>query len=367
MEKKRNQTFVYLYALAIIMVIDDHCGTRINLLSNIFPYNSFYMPLFVFASGYFFHQSSLIETIKRKTKKLLVPYILWGIVAVILSMGLDYVFKIEWAKEITVKRVLYGMTNSMGPLTSLNGASWFMIMLFWVTVSYAIVRTVLKDNLAIDFLLLMLLIAGGMVSIWICMNHYPESAISKTIILLGCRTLFYMQFYHLGYMFKSYFEMPLQECNRVVVCIICILINVALIIRFDDKIVFLSTSEMRFFNSVYLPVITSVTGILFYYEVMDYLAKKLGEINLISFIGRNTLVIMQVHLLFVNVPNFITYYCVTHGIIKHSEFPVDAFRDGAWVRFTSNSRLIGFFCGIFGSLLVAYAIERFKEKIHRQG
>lgn len=53
--KPRNQTFNYLYAMAILMVIDDHCSTRIGLLSSIFPYNSFYMPLFVFASGYFFN------------------------------------------------------------------------------------------------------------------------------------------------------------------------------------------------------------------------------------------------------------------------------------------------------------------------
>ena len=49
----RNQTFQYLEALAIIMVIDDHVGTRIGFLSSIFPYNSFYMPLLVFISGYF--------------------------------------------------------------------------------------------------------------------------------------------------------------------------------------------------------------------------------------------------------------------------------------------------------------------------
>ena len=45
--KERNQIFNYLYAMAIIMVIDDHIGSRIGIMSSIFPYNSFYMPLFV--------------------------------------------------------------------------------------------------------------------------------------------------------------------------------------------------------------------------------------------------------------------------------------------------------------------------------
>ena len=38
----RNQTFQYLEALIMIMVIDDHTGTTIGILSGIFPYNYFY-------------------------------------------------------------------------------------------------------------------------------------------------------------------------------------------------------------------------------------------------------------------------------------------------------------------------------------
>ena len=42
--KKRNQTFNFLYVLAILMVIDNHCAYKINFFNTIFPYNSFYMP-----------------------------------------------------------------------------------------------------------------------------------------------------------------------------------------------------------------------------------------------------------------------------------------------------------------------------------
>ena len=50
--KRTNQIFQYLKAIAILMVIDDHMSTRIGILSSIFPYNSFYMPMLVFISGY---------------------------------------------------------------------------------------------------------------------------------------------------------------------------------------------------------------------------------------------------------------------------------------------------------------------------
>ena len=76
----RNQTFQYLEALAIIMVIDDHVGTRIGFLSSIFPYNSFYMPLLVFISGYFYHKKPIKKYLIHKTKKLFLPYMVWNII-----------------------------------------------------------------------------------------------------------------------------------------------------------------------------------------------------------------------------------------------------------------------------------------------
>lgn len=71
--KSRNQTFQWLEALAIIMVIDDHVSTRVGILSSVFPYNSFYMPMLVFISGYFFKNRSVGEGIQHKVLNLLVP------------------------------------------------------------------------------------------------------------------------------------------------------------------------------------------------------------------------------------------------------------------------------------------------------
>ena len=65
-DRHRNVTFSCLEAIAIIMVIDDHTGRHIDILSNVFPYNSFYMPLFVFISGYFYKKTIYVKNIKSK-------------------------------------------------------------------------------------------------------------------------------------------------------------------------------------------------------------------------------------------------------------------------------------------------------------
>ena len=42
---KSNKQFMLLTFLGILFMLDDHSGHSFNLFANIFPYNSFYMPL----------------------------------------------------------------------------------------------------------------------------------------------------------------------------------------------------------------------------------------------------------------------------------------------------------------------------------
>ena len=45
---KSNKKFMVLSALCIFMVVDHHTFTAFNLFGDFIPYNSFFMPLFVF-------------------------------------------------------------------------------------------------------------------------------------------------------------------------------------------------------------------------------------------------------------------------------------------------------------------------------
>lgn len=357
-KKERNQIFNYLYALAIIMVVDDHMGARIGFLSSVFPYNSFYMPLFVFISGYFYKKRGVIENTKHKIKKLLIPYLIWNFAAIIIAFLLDHIFGIDWVKKCTLKTFL--ITNFLhGSLTPLNGASWFVIMLFWISIIYNFIHCKLKDSKVIDCITTILYIILGFVSLYLCTKGY---AIKGSTWLFTLRLLFYIQFYHLGTMFKKYIEKNLLKYNKIVICGICIAINVILICIYGDKINFYSTFLMKSFNFWWLPLITSITGILFYYEVMEFLSRKIGPNKIIDFISRNTFVIMQIHLLFTNIPNFYVYLKILNGSTLYSDFDIKRFLSGTWVRYNPNTRLIGFFLGIIGSLLVAYIIEKIKNR-----
>ena len=360
---KKNQIFVYLYALTIIMLIDDHCSTRIGLLSNIFPYNSFYMPLFVFISGYFFKQTKILDFIEHKIKRLLIPYIIYDCIMILLSIVIDSIFKTHWYKGISIKQI--GKTLIFGPTTSLNGAAWFVIMLFWVSIIYCVIRRIFPSNHINDVFVFIITTVCSIVCLYIRITIDYKSF----WFIICSRTAFYLQFYNWGYMFKIYFEKRLIIHRKLLVCSLCMLINIILILLYGDKINFSSTSVMGSFNYVFIPFITSATGILFYYEIANFLSSKFGEVHFISFIGRNTFVIMQVHLLFVNIPNFYAYLQAKAGNPKYIDFPIDKFIQSTWIRFNPNTRLVGFFCGLIGGLLIAYILEYIKQytksKMHK--
>ena len=141
--KQKNQTFQYLKAIAILMVIDDHMSTRIGILSSLFPYNSFYMPLFVFISGYFFRDKGIWNNIKGKAEKLLLPYIIWFYVGQFLSFLLERAGIVYWYSPITNISDTVQYLLTVGPTSSIIGAAWFGIMLFWVAIMYIFLHKVL--------------------------------------------------------------------------------------------------------------------------------------------------------------------------------------------------------------------------------
>lgn len=54
MKEKSNKQFMILSAIGIIQVVMCHLAPDVKLTGYIFPYTSFFMPMFVFISGYFY-------------------------------------------------------------------------------------------------------------------------------------------------------------------------------------------------------------------------------------------------------------------------------------------------------------------------
>lgn len=241
--KKRNFTFDLLYVLAIIMVVDDHTKAQLGILKAIFPYDSFFMPLFVFISGYFYKKQNVIKNIKHKTEKIFIPYMIWNVIMLGITIIIDRILKTNWAIGINKVKVLNSIF--LGPLVTTNGPSWFVIMLFWVSILYNLIRNVIKPNKINDCILTIISIIAGLISVYLCVKGWNKKS---SLMLFVLRTLFYIQFYHLGYIFKEHIEDRIKKANKYIICSICVIINVILIAIYGDKVNFYATSNMRGFS-----------------------------------------------------------------------------------------------------------------------
>lgn len=360
--KERNFTFDLLYVLAIIMVVDDHTKAQLGILKAIFPYDSFFMPLFVFISGYFYKKQNVIKNIKHKTEKIFIPYMIWNVIMLGITIIIDRILKTNWAIGVNKVKVLNSIF--LGPLVTTNGPSWFVIMLFWVSILYNLIRNVIKPNKINDCILTIISIIAGLISVYLCVKGWNKKS---SLMLFVLRTLFYIQFYHLGYIFKEHIEDRIKKANKYIICSICVIINVILIAIYGDKVNFYATSNMRGFSYWYLPIITSITGITFWYIIMDYVANKIKESKIITYIAQNTFFIMETHLLFANIINILFYIFNKMGIKYFLKFDTKSFIQSAWSgsAWNMNSRfgIIGFLLGITLSIALVTLINKGKEKI----
>lgn len=93
---------------------------------------------------------------------------------------------------------------------------------------------------------------------------------------------------------------------------------------------------------------------------MEFLSRKIGQTKLTDLIAENTFTIVETHLFFINIPNFYIYLQILLGSTKYSNFSTLDFINNAWYRYNTSTNIIGFFCGLIGSILVILLIKKIK-------
>lgn len=129
--QKRNQALDFAKGLAILLMIYDHIVGTGKFIT------SFHMPLFFIISGYLMKEGSIKETIVKKARGLLLPYVKYNILAVLVGGAkckfyeknnwhetgtyiVEKFINIFWAKDIWLL--------------------WFLLVLFEATIIYIVIR-----------------------------------------------------------------------------------------------------------------------------------------------------------------------------------------------------------------------------------
>lgn len=312
----RNIELTLLKALGIIAVVSCHLGINIfniigipiSLTTELFPEYSYHMPLFIFASGYFYkrsHESNLIGLgIKRfssiiKYMKCNLFYFALSFILIslgFLSRDIDFTFK-----SLFIEPFLGGFQFYF------NGPAWFVPFLFLLQITFVGIRKVIglkfnsfKDNsdtcLLQESIFLIFLILIGFISVSIS-NTYPVTNGNVSIYQSFLRILFGLQFFQLGFFYKEFLEKKVKlsyiSFLMVIICkiIVCLIFGVYTF----------SLRTIKFNNHSILPVVVSILGIIYCLHLVKFMISINSKISnkivfILCIIGDNTWSIMMHHL-----------------------------------------------------------------------
>ena len=196
MKQKSNKKMMILSCIGIIIVVLGHTGNSFKLASDIFPYYSFHMALFVFISGYFYdnkYEKNIFGKdgyIQKKVKKMIIPYFIWNLIYGIIVNLFKKLNIITYGEKINIYSYFIKPWTT-GHQYILNIASWFVLALFLVNISYIIVRKVMiKLKLWNDNIFMVIFFIFSILSVYISKKNKGE------IYIPILRTMFFMFFYH---------------------------------------------------------------------------------------------------------------------------------------------------------------------------
>ncbi|MBR3247179.1 MAG: acyltransferase family protein [Clostridiales bacterium] len=373
-DRKSNKKFMLLSVIGIIMVVDLHCDFALNLLNFVIPYESFFIPLFIFISGYFNKvddRTDLKGYLKRKAKKLLLPYLVISIL----------MFWLEWAinsckygslQPVTQETLLIPFVNviTVGYPVLLMSPMWYVIAFFGVTLVYAVLKKLIgsKWNSIVALSVFCLL---NILVVWSA-KTFKDSQVFF-LLLLPMKTVFLLPFMELGGIYREKIEPKTNDIRigwKIIMLMALIALNVARMKILPDPgdIEFGGLYALLGFSSPYYvtPLISSVIGILFWITLVEVLGKVFYENRVVNYISENTYYIMGFHLLCFNLINCVLLF-INNNIHKLPGFDIGSLRSMPyyiWDRYPLF-KFIYLILGVAGSLLIKLVFDKIIRAVRK--
>ncbi len=360
---KSNKQFMILSAIGIVAIVLGHTGMQIDMLYQFFPYGSCMLSLFMFISGYFYKRENEEHPIKflwKKAKKLLIPFFIWNILYGVISQILRNMGIIKFGEDVNLYTIFISpwLKNTQN---GINFAAWFVPCLFLVNATYIFIRKITSHfKIFNEYILLAIFIAIGIAAVK--MSHLVDESVYWITLL---RIMFFIQIFHIGYLYRNKLEKYDVKINSVVYLLSLMMINIVLT-KIYGKLNYVPHhfTGLNQENPL-LPLIVSMTGILFWNRIARILTKSLGDSKIVNYISENTFSIMMHHMSFVLVFNIILYFI--HNITgKLTNFNVARFQAGTLYTYApvglKQFAIIYTIIGIAGPLIAKYLYDKYLKK-----
>ena len=379
--KQYNMTFGILSSLAIIMVVAGHIGYSIMTVGDLFPYYSFHVPLFMFISGYFYRDSEEEHPflyIKKKVRRLLVPYLIWNLVYGIVAWAMRAA-GFSMGDPISF-RTLFIAPFLHGYQFIYNYAAWFVPVLFIIEVLNLSARLVLrriresisklivgqsgsKAGTDLEFLTEWIMLIGsllvGMTTVWLAIGGHVwgnYKAPGRILFLFPC--------FQMGQFYYKKLEKHDTLGNLpyfVIVIGIQVLLNVCCY-----GLAFSAVWCTGFANGPVIPYVTVVSGIAFWLRIARVLTPAVGESGVVRYVGRNTYAVMMHHVMvFMLIKAIIAGVASSTGLC--ADFDFEQFYTNIDYLYLVNGveqfKLVYLAAGMALPLGLQYVLCRFRERV----
>jgi acyltransferase len=283
--------------IGIILVIVGHTSIEFSWLGK-FIY-SFHMPLFFFLSGYFASHgqyATIAAFIKRKSSALLIPYFIFAFISY-----LYFLFRYQYGdpayfKDISVYQEFFGIFYSSGTTEwmDFNLPLWFLTCLFIVEALFFFIGKVFHKKSYIMLVLMICSVIGYLDGVF----HPYKLPWGIDVALTA------VVFYGIGNLSRTPVTFLISKALPVKFLLVFCLFSV--------NVLFLTTVNLnsKIHGHYFDFYIAALSGI-----ACCILLSSLIHSRMLIFFGKNTLILLALHMPFLNLVAKLTSY---FGIAQHS-------------------------------------------------
>lgn len=276
-KKQKNQTFLILNGIAILLVILGHLDFRILTIGGLFPYYSFHVMVFAFVSGYFYKEEATEHPgryLLHKAKGLLLPYMIWNLIYGLLAAGLR-VAGFGFGDPINI-RSLFLEPFLGGHQYALNFPSWFVPALFLVQAVNLMGRKIFDLLPARANAFREMIILSGTLIVGILVVYLAQTGHVWGYYKTPGRILFMLPVFEMGVFYRKHLEKR-DHVKWYIYFPVLLVIQIA-IVKLCGGLAFSAVWVTSFGNLPFVPYLTTVTGIAFWLGI----AKRLSESRSLS-------------------------------------------------------------------------------------
>ena len=321
-QRSANPKMTLLKAYAIITVVAVHTnGAGITYpMGNWVHPGFYYIPLFIFISGYFHKQKqdsqSFFAYAKNKAATLVLPYFIWNAVYGILNLIFRSLGVIHYGDPVTFYSFFVRPWVD-GHQYHFNIASWFLLSLYLVSIITFAIRKVLKD----EYFCLILSLAISLLSIYLSQKGY-----NKGLILCFLRAGYLLPYFQLGFLYRR-FENFLRKHAAASLGMILVAMY-AIFIAASSTGLGAQAAFCRFTGTPLLITGLTILSILATATVADVLSPAFEHSRIVHAIGNHTFTIMMHHGFVIFLINFAIY--ILNLFTEVSTFDLAKFQSTLW-------------------------------------